>query len=154
MDAEQRAILDALDAVAQTLATPRELAALVAALGVPGATEPQDGWLEVTPHAAALRRIRIELGRRPSESRLEITVRTPTNAAILGTRFGVLHDEGYLREFGDAYWLTTCHAVADGASISVDLFFDRTPAAPAAEPTTVVYLERWRPNPYITCAPR
>jgi len=153
IDAEQRAMLDALEAVAHELETPRELTALAATLGAPVTTERQHGWLELTPRAAVLRRIRIEVGRRPDENRVEVTVRTPTNASVLGTRFGVLVEEGFLREFGDAYWLTTCHALSDGASISVDLFFDATPARPATEPTSVVFLERWSPGPYRTCSP-
>ena len=33
------------------------------------------------------------------------------------------------------------------------LFFDWTPKQPEAEPTSVVYLERWPPDPYRTCSP-
>ncbi len=153
VDAEQRAILDALEEVAKVLETPRELADLAAAVGTPIATDRQHGWLEVTPRAAALSRVRIELGRRPTENRLEVTVRTPTNAAILGARFGALAEEGFLREFGDAYWLTRCRPLSDGASISIDVWLDGTIEPLEAEPTSVVFIERWAPHPYRICSP-
>ncbi len=153
VDAEQRAILDALEAVAKELEAPRAPADLAAALGTIDTTTLAHREIEVAPRHAALSRIRVDRGRRPTENHVEVTVRTPTNAAIIGTRFGVLGDEGFLREFGDLYWLTTCRPLSDGGHISIDVWLDGTIEPLEAEPTSVVFLERWSPSAYRTCAP-
>jgi hypothetical protein len=144
VDAKQRAVLDALEAVAKELDAPRAPADLAAALGTIDKTTLAQREIEVAPRHAALSRIRVDRGRRPTENHVEVTVRTPTNAAIIGTRFGVL---------GDLYWLTTCRPLPDGGHISIDVWLDGTIEPLEAEPTSVVFLERWSPSAYRTCAP-
>ena len=157
VDAEQRAILYALETVARTLETPHPPKELAQALGtiVPSTADPQEEdatyWIEVKPLDAAFRRIRVGIYRSPTEGRVEVTVRTPTSAVILGTRFGVLTEAGLMPEFEDPYWLTTCRPLPDGMALSVDVLFDRKPALAEAEPTSVVYLERQR-DPYRACS--
>lgn len=157
VDAEQRAILDALETVARTLETPHPPKELAQALGtiVSSTADPQEEdatyWIEVKPRDAALRRIRVGIHRSPTEGRVEVTVRTPTSAVILGTRFGVLTEAGLMPEFEDPYWLTTCRPLPDAMALSVDVLFDRKPALAEAEPTSVVYLERQR-DPYHVCS--
>ena len=143
VDAKQRAVLDALEAVAKELDAPRAPADLAAALGTIDKTTLAQREIEVAPRHAALSRIRVDRGRRPTENHVEVTVRTPTNAAILGTRFGVLTEAGLVPEFDDPYLLTTCRRLPDGGTVSIDVMFDWVPALETAEPTSVVYLQRW-----------
>lgn len=143
IDAEQRAILDALDEVAKTLEPARTPADLAAALGVVVESTRAQGLIDVTPRQAVLSRIRVDRDRRPTENYVEVTLRTPTSAVILGTRFGVLTETGLVPEFDDPYLLTTCRRLPDGGTVSIDVMFDWVPALGTAEPTSVVYLQRW-----------
>ncbi|MBL8620164.1 MAG: hypothetical protein JNK64_02645 [Myxococcales bacterium] len=145
MDAEQRAILDALEAVAKELEAPRTPADLAAALGTIVTTTLDQHLIDVTPRHAALSRIRVGRDHRPTENYVEVTVRTPTSAVILGTRFGELIEAGLVPEFDDPYWLTTCRALPDGAAVSIEVIFDWVPKLEAAEPTSTVHLVR-RPD--------
>ena len=148
VDAEQRAILDALETVARTLETPHPPKELAQALGtiVPSTADPREEdatyWIEVKPLDAAFRRIRVGIHRSPTAGGVEVTVRTPTSAVILGTQFGVLIEAGLVPEFDDPYWLVTCRQLPDGASVSIEVMFDWKPKLGAAEPTSTVYLQR------------
>jgi hypothetical protein len=148
VDAEQRAILDALEVVARTLETPHPPKELAQALGtiVPSTADPREEdatyWIEVKPLDAAFRRIRVGIHRSPTAGGVEVTVRTPTSAVILGTQFGVLIEAGLVPEFDDPYWLVTCRQLPDGASVSIEVMFDWKPKLGAAEPTSTVYLQR------------
>lgn len=142
IDAEQRAVLDALEGVAKALETPRTPAELAAALGTVVDAKDEDGMVEVAPRDAALTRVHVDSYRRPTENSVQVTVRTPTNAVILGTRFGVLIEAGLVPEFDDPYWLVTCRQLPDGASVSIEVMFDWVPKLKEAEPTSTVYLQR------------
>ncbi len=142
IDAEQRAILDALEVVAKALETPRTPSELAAALGTVVDAKDEDGMVEVAPRDAALSRIHVDSYRRPTENSVRVTVRTPTSAVILGTRFGVLIEAGLVPEFDDPYWLVTCRALPSGASVSIEVMFDWVPKLKEAEPTSTVYLQR------------
>ena len=140
IDAEQRAILNALDAVVAALATngsPRDVADVVGR----AMTEVERGRFEVEPRDPAL--TRIDLGRSSSTSvTANVVTRMPTSVRILGTRFGDFKEFEYLHEFDAAYPLVACRALPAGDEIVLMIILDGHPADPGAVPISAIEITR------------
>lgn len=151
IDAEQRAILDALETVVAALATtgtPREVAF---ALGG-SATEVELGRLEAaSPHPALTR---VDIGRSSAASvAANVTTRTPISVRVLGTRFGDFEEFEYLHEFDASLPMVACRVLSGGDEIVLMIILDGHPADPGAAPVTAVEITR-RAGANSYCASR
>lgn len=152
IDAEQRALLDALEAVATALATTRAPREIADALGR-AVKEVERGRFEVEPRDPALTRIGIAQWS-ASQLTANVTARTSTTARILSTQFGDFEELVYLHEFDAAYPLVACRTLPDGDELTITINLDGHPTDPGAVRVTDFEIERRAARERSSCASR